>query len=102
METVRRSRACSLTFCGPRGRDFPEPATGKRQRDAGGAGAIAPAPFAAKSHCVRRMAIERLGRQNSIASGQFSMTNSQSALAGSDPFRNALAPKALVKPEQRL
>jgi hypothetical protein len=27
-------RACSLTCCRPRGRDFPEPATGKRRRDA--------------------------------------------------------------------
>ena len=47
MENVRRSRACSLTFCGPRGRDSPEPATGNRRRDVGGAGRIAPARFGA-------------------------------------------------------
>jgi len=55
MQPVRRSRACSLTFCGPRGTDSPEPATGKRRRDAGGAGAIAPASFGAKSPYVLRL-----------------------------------------------
>jgi hypothetical protein len=49
MDSVWRSRACSLTFCRPRGGDFPEPATGIRRRDVGRAGRIAPARFGAKT-----------------------------------------------------
>jgi hypothetical protein len=44
------------------------------------------APPKAKSHYVRRMAIERLGRRNSMA-------NSPSTPASSAAFRNSLAPK---------
>jgi hypothetical protein len=48
-------RACSLTCCRPRGRDFPGPATGNRRRDVRGAGHIAPARFGAISPCALRL-----------------------------------------------
>jgi hypothetical protein len=52
---VPQERTCSLTSRGPRGRDFPQPATGIRRRDAGGAGRLAPGRFAAKSPDALRL-----------------------------------------------
>jgi len=44
--------------------------------------------------------MERLRRRHSMAYDQFSMTNSQSTLAGSDAFRNGLAPKFSTQSHQ--
>ena len=90
-------RACSLTCCRPRGRDFPGPATGNRRRDVRGA---AQTGSSWRSGSAISKAMERLGRRNSIANDQFSMTNSQSTLAGSDAFRNGLARKFSTKSHQ--
>jgi hypothetical protein len=48
-----------------------------------------------EGHGNLSMAIERLGRRNSMANGQFSMTNSQSTLASSAASPNGLAPKVI-------